>query len=500
MGVWDGVKNMIAKMLNIQPALERTQITIREPIGYQTNVLRNRLWYRGDPSELEQFAIQTASDAVSKGRFWAAVATGGLRIRKIHSGLPAMVAGTLADIVIADFDGIELNAGGDDWEAIAEDNSFDKLLGESVVEALVAGDGAYKVTIDPDVSEHPIIEFYSGEQVDYKRQRGRLQEVLFYTDYRHKDDDYRLEETFGRGYVRARLLNKYGKEVPLTTVPETAKLAPVVTYVGDWIMAVPMQFFKSPKWPGRGKSIFDSKNDEFDALDEIISQWVDAIRAGRVQKYIPQDLVPKNPKTGEFEQPNPFMNQFLKIGGRLAEDADEKIQVVQPLILYEAFVESYASALDMCLQGIVSPSSLGIDLKKRDNAEAQREKEKTTLYTRGKLIEVLNTVLPQLVDVTLKVHDTMQGRSAGTYTATPEFGEYASPSFDETIESVGKAKTFGIMSLETAIDQLYGDSWTDEQKAEEVKRLKEDGSMGVEEPMVRKSDDPPNTDPPAGDE
>lgn len=482
---------MVMKILRIQPAIERQTITITEPLSYRTNVLRNRLWYRGDPSELEQFAMQTATDNVSKGRFWAATASDGLRIRKIHSGLPSIIADKLSDIVIADYDGLELKGGEAEWDEIAKDNDFDKLLGESIVDALVAGDGAFKFTVDPDVSEYPIIEFYSGEQVEYKRQRGRLFEVLFYTDYRHKDDDYRLEEAFGFGYVRARLLNKYGKEVPLTTVPETSKLAPEVTYEGDWIMAVPLQFFKSPKWPGRGKSIFDTKTDEFDALDEIESQWLDAVRSGRVQKYIPDDLVPKNPHTGEFARPNPFDNQFIRIGAKLSEDADDKIQVVQPLILHEAFVESYASALDRSLQGIVSPSTLGIDLKKRDNAEAQREKEKTTLYTRGKLIEALNSVIPEVVDTALKVNDTMNGRAAGDYEAAPKFGEYASPSFDETIESVGKAKTYGIMSLEQAIDQLYGDSWTDEQKAEEVQRLKDEFGIGLDEPKIRNPDDLP---------
>src|SRR5690606_15143122 len=277
------LKNMVMKLLRIQPAIEQKQIVIREPLGYQTNVLRNRLWYRGDPSELEQFAKQAAFDSVSQARFWAATASEGLRIRKIHSGLPAMIADTLSDIVITDFDGIDTKA--KDWEDIAKDNDFDKLLAESITDTLVAGDGAFKISLDPEVSDYPILEFYSGEQVDYKRQRGRLQEVIFFTDYYHNDRDYRLEETFGRGYIRSKLLNKYGKEVPLNSIPDTANLLPEVLYDGDWIMAVPLQFFKSPKWPNRGKSIFDSKNDEFDALDEIISQWVDAIRSGRVQKY-----------------------------------------------------------------------------------------------------------------------------------------------------------------------------------------------------------------------
>ncbi|CAH8715992.1 hypothetical protein [Paenibacillus melissococcoides] len=41
-------------MLRINPAPENRVITITEPLSYQTNVLRNRLWYRGDPSELDQ--------------------------------------------------------------------------------------------------------------------------------------------------------------------------------------------------------------------------------------------------------------------------------------------------------------------------------------------------------------------------------------------------------------------------------------------------------------
>ncbi|KJB88588.1 capsid protein [Paenibacillus sp. E194] len=489
------LKNMVMKLLRINPAPDNRIITITEPFSYNTNVLRNRLWYRGDPSELDQFYKQTASDSVSKSRFWAAVPSDDLAIRKIHSGLPAMIAERLSDIVVADLDGIELEnkEQTDLWDEIAKDNDFDELVGESIIETLVAGDGAFKITLDTEITDYPIIEFYSGDLVNYKRDRGRLQEVIFYTDYRFKDKDYRLEETFGRGHIKYRLLNSEGKEVPLSTVPETAELQEV-TYSGDFIMAVPLMFFRSKKWKGRGKSIFDSKADSFDALDEVISQWVDAIRAGRVQKYIPEDLIPKNPQNGALMKPNPFDNQFIRVGSVMAEDAKGQIDMVQPAILYEAFVASYASALDMCLQGIVSPSTLGIDLKKLDNAEAQREKEKATLYTRGKIIERLNEVIPQLVDTVLKVYDTMRGRGVGDYKPSIKFGEYASPSFDAVVETVGKARTFGIMSVERAVEELYGDTWTDEEKAEEVQRLKDEQGISVEEPALNRDDPPDDLD------
>ncbi|MBP1999747.1 hypothetical protein J2Z69_000766 [Paenibacillus shirakamiensis] len=488
------LKNMVMKMLRINPAPESQIITITEPFSFRTNVLRNRLWYRGDPSELDQFYKQTKSDAVSKSRFWAAVPSDGLGVRKIHSGLPAMVADRLADIVIVDLNDVDLDNEPAKalWDEISKDNDFNELLGGGITEALIAGDGAFKITVDTEVTKYPIIEFYSGDQVEYKRTRNRLQEVIFYTDYVANNKDYRLVETFGHGYIRYQLLDAYGKEVALSTLPETASLADV-TYSGDFLMAVPLMFFKSQKWPGRGKSIFDSKSDSFDALDEVISQWVDAIRAGRVQKYIPEDLIPKHPETGQLQRPNPFDNQFIRIGSVMAEDAKGQIDMVQPAILYEAFVASYASALDMCLQGIVSPSTLGIDLKKLDNAEAQREKEKATLYTRGKIIDRLNEVVPELVATALKVQDTIKGQVAKDYEPSISFGEYASPSFDAVVETVGKAKALGIMSIERVVEELYGDTWTDEDKAKEIGRLKEEqGLTEVEEPGINRDKPPDN--------
>lgn len=500
MNVWGRVKNFIMKLLRIQPAIDNRVITIREPLSYETNVLKNRLWYRGEPSELDQFFKQTAIDQVSSSRFWAAVPSAGLNIRKIHSGLPAMIADRLADIVTADLTGIELETDklAELWDLISEDNDFSELTGEAIVDALVAGDGAFKITVDTGLTAYPIIEFFSGEQVNYRAARGRLQEVVFSTDYTVKDRDYRLVETFGRGYINYQLLNSDGKKVPLATIPELAELADV-TFPDDFIMAVPMQFFKSPKWRGRGKSLYDSKSDNFDALDEVVSQWVDAIRAGRIQKYIPEDMIPKNPETGILMRPNPFDNQFIKLNAVIAEDKKGQIDFVQPEILYEAFVSTYANALDMCLQGIMSPATLGIDLKKLDNAEAQREKEKATLYTRGKIIETLNDVIPQVVDTALKVYDTMRSRTPGEYLVTVNFGEYASPSFDNLVETVGNARMKGIMSIEQAVEELYGDSWTDEQKEEEVQRLKaEQGLYEADEPKVK--DEPIDQDGEGGEE
>lgn len=483
MRVKEVIKNMVMKMLNIQPAQDNT-ISIKEPLSHTGTVLRNRIWYRGDPSELDQFFKQTAADDVGKSRFWAAVPSADSSIRKFHSGLPGEIVDKLVDIIIADLDSIVLSEQ-ELWDEISTENKFnDELLGDAIKDTLVCGDGAFKLSIDTEISEYPLIEFYSGSDVSYTYNRGRLQEVIFHFFHSYKNKIYRLDEIYGKGFIDYKLYDNNEKEVPLSTVPDVSELSKI-TFAGSFIMAVPIRFYKSPKFKDRGNSILERKSDNFDALDEVISQWIDAIRAGRVKNYIPEDLVPKNPTTGAAMRPNPFDNQFIKMAASMKEDAKDQIDQKQAEIDYLAFVQSYASTLDMCLQGIISPSTLGIDLKKTDNALAQREKEKTTLYTRGKILDVLNEVIPLLIDITLKVYDTMKNKSPGKYleNITVTFGEYASPDFDSTVEVVGKAKSYGIMSLEQCINELYGDTWTDEEKALEVRRIKEGDSV-VDEPAA----------------
>ncbi len=480
------VKNMIIKLLKITPAYEK-KIVIQEPLSFQANVLKNQIWYRGDPSELEQFFKQAGYDDVSKARFWASVPD--TRVRKIHSGIVQIVVDRLKDIVVSDLDDIDFEdeTTKDLWDDIAEDNNFEDVLGQAVQGTLASGDGAFKISVD-EVSKYPIVEFYEADAVEYVRKRGRIREILFYTNYAKENKEYRLQETYGRGYVRYKLFGEDGKEVALETLAETAGLVDV-TFSGDFMMAVPLMFFASTKWKGRGKAIFDSKTDNLDALDEVVSQWLDAVRAGRVKRYIPEDLIPRNPENGALLQPNPFDNQFVKIGSTMAENETQKIDVSQPQIAFEAYQASYASFLDLALQGIISPSTLGIDLKKTDNAESQREKEKVTLYTRNQIVNVLNKVIPALAATILKTYDTMQSKLPSEYEVSVKFGEYASPGFDSVVETVGKAKSLGVMSTEKAVDEMYGDTMTDEEKAEEVARIKAENSVSTPEPLIDTAED-----------
>lgn len=479
-------RDFVFKLLKIQPAEER-RITIKEPLSFRGNVLKNQLWYRGDPEELAQFFKQAAARDADTNRFWAAAPYG--KVRKIHSGIVGIVVDRYKDIITADFDGADFGEGddvhpyADTWDEIARDCDFPGLMGDAITGALSSGDGAFKISVSQD-NPYPIVEFYEADSVEFVTVGRKTKAIKFYTPYKKDQKEYRLEEEYGAGYVRYRLFSEDGREVPLTELEETSGFSDT-TFNGDFMMAVPLVIFRSGKWKGRGKALFDSKTDVLDALDEVISQWLDAVRMGRVKRYIPEDMVPRDPNTGQLIEANPFDNDFIAVGSMKTEGAQDKIDVSQPQISYEAYVNSYSSFMDLVLQGIMSPATLGIDLKKTDNAEAQREKEKVTLHVRGKIVDALNDALPVLIERIMMVNDLIHSPAAREYEVSVKFGEYASPDFDSTVSTVVKAKQGGVMSIEQSVEELYGDTWTREDKDAEIRRLKEEqGITEMDEPAV----------------
>jgi hypothetical protein len=472
---------MIQNWLEIMPAADQT-IVIQEKLPRELETLRSQIWYRGDASELHQFFGQLPFNS---GSFWSC-APNTNKVRKIHSGIPAVIVDTLAYIVKSDLDKVKTDS--EEWEEISQSINFLNLTGKAVADTLVDGDGAFKISVDTSLSPYPIVEFVGGDMVDFEISRGILAAVVFKTVFTVKSRKFVLHERYGRGFIESRLYDSSGNERPLSAVPELSEIPEIVKFDGDYIMAVPLKFYDSKKYHGRGKSIFDGgKSDCFDALDEVISQWWDAIRVGRVQKYIPEDMIPMNPENGSLMSVNSFGTEFVTVASVRNENCTEqpKIEVIQPEIKYEAFVNSYTNALLMCLQGLVSPATLGIDVGKMSSADAQREKKDVTGNTRNTITTALEKALPELIEAILKTYDNMLGRSPVNYNSSVDFGEYGAPDFDSRVETVGKAGTYGVMSVETQVEELWGSSKDKEWKEDEVQRIKsEKGLLTVEEPSV----------------
>ena len=480
----DTVRNGLRNFLNINPAQKNT-IVVDEGLDHLANCVKNRIWYWGKSKQLSQLYGQLD---VPQTMFWKAKCTQGQEIRKIHVALPALIVDTITNIIIADYNGIEINdknstASAERFAEIEKKNNFSALLKEAITDCGTVGDGAFKISFDTDVSDLPILEWYPAERVKFVYVRGRIVEIKFYTDYADGNKRYQFEEVYGYGYIKYHLYNDTGKEVNLQTISVLSWIdGEGVVFDSSIMWAVPMIYGKS-NYKGRGKGLIDGKDDSFDSLDEAWSQWMDALRAIRTNKYIPANMIPYDKNTGQPMHPNPFDNRFIALENMVDENGKAQIQTVSPTFQYDGYLNSYITALDLCLQGIISPSTLGIDTKKLDNAEAQREKEKTTLYTRQNFVELIENTLPKLVLAVLSADSIAHGNGiAKDIDVSVNFGEYANPSFESQVETVGKARQNGVMSIETSVNELYGDSKDDDWKAEEVQRIREEqGIASVEE-------------------
>ena len=486
MGFMDSMKKRMQSWLQINPPLAML-INIEEVLDFQGNAIKNLIWYRGDPNELEQLYWQIPKHQVEMQKFWASHSTVGMEMRKIHTGLPATMVDILSGIITANVNDFAF-AGSEPiaelWEEhIDKENNFKTLLEKAIKKVLVIGDGAWKISFDSDVSAYPIVEFWSGDKVDFKYKRGRVQEIIFKSYFRSEKGTLELKEKYGRGYVDYELFR--GDEPIDMSVDERFAGLTRIEWDDDEMLAVPCKFFESNKFEGRGQSIYDKKIDAFDAFDEAYSQWIDALRAGRTKVYIPENLIPRDPKTGKTLRPNAFDNRYIRTEADMRERSGNKIETESGDIKHDSYMATYATSLELCLQGIMSPATLGIDVKKLDNAEAQREKEKVTLYTRDAIIEALQPQIEQVIKTAISAYYKFIGVPVPEYEVDVTFQDYANPSFESQIETVGKGRTQGILSIEACVEELYGDDRDDEWKEEEVARLKaEQGIAEVQEPMV----------------
>ena len=486
MGIMDKIRDKMQSFLQINPPIQ-VMVNIQEELDFVGNAIKNKIWYRGKPAELEQLYWQIPKWPVDRQKFWASHPTPGIEIRKIHTGLPSIMVNLLAGIITSNINDFAFQ-GSDEvktlWaEHISKENNVKKLTEKSIKDTLVIGDGAFKISIDPELSKYPIIEFWTGDKIEYKYKRGRIQEVVFKSSHETDSGTLELHEIYGHGYITYELY-KSGDPVDMG-VDERFKDLVRTEWDSNDMLAIPMMFYSSSIYEGRGESIFDKKIDAFDSFDEAYSQWIDALRAGRTKEYIPENLLPRNPNTGKVLKPNSFDNRYIQTDADMKEHAQNRIYAESGEIKHESYAATYATALDLCLQGIMSPSTLGIDVKKLDNAEAQREKEKVTLYTRDAIIEALQPILEDLVKTAITAYYRFNKKTVPAYKVAVTFQDYANPSFESQIETIGKGRAAGIMSIETCVEELYGDDRDDTWKAEEVERLKkETGIVEMPEPMI----------------
>lgn len=466
------------------------------------------VWYAGDSEELLNF--YTHGNTISyyyepfymrnkKGYFWAINSTE-TDIKRTHSGQPK----NIVDILTAIMGLPETKAGNKDFpeqynrvnkilqEILLDNNFWDIYEQEQVPYTMVEGWGCWKIAWDTDVSQYPIPMYYRAENVDFIYKLNRITGVIFKDYYSDGKRRYLITETryiaHGDLIIDKEIFEVLGavedeaalKKIEFEEVPAFAgveKKLVVEGYTG--LLAVPCIFLKDPTGDTPGRSLFAGKVDLFDDLDQALSQSANTVRKSTPVEYFDTDFLERDRQTGMPIQPKVYDRKYVMVKGATNADGTsmsrEPVTVTQPNLDFSKYSTEAVQILLQIMNGIISPATLGMDIAKKDNAEAQREKEKVTIFTRNKLARCEKKILEKLFNELLIANELM---NTGTitvfdYTISVNYPEFADESFENKITILGEMLAKGALSYKMYLTKLYGGTLSEEDYKQELEFLED---------------------------
>lgn len=451
------------------------------------------VWYRGDSDEiLDFFTGSEWSDYQQapiynrnkKDYFWVASAKE-KNIKRTHSGVPRAIVDTLVN-VIGEPDVTVDGAEDDVLDEIIEENDMANIINQQQMPyTLVGGWGAYKVDVDTNTSKNPIISFYTADNVDFIFHKKRLIGVIFKEFFEKDGKQYILFECRsvkdGNSYISYDLF-RIGKNDELFQTdkkdfPELGELEDKMIQGYNKPLAVPTIFFDEVDKVGFGRSIFTGKTDLFDDLDQCVSQASNTVRKSTPVEYYPADMLERT-KSGQIKMPERFDRTFLPSPlSAMSGDGQTsgELKTTQPALNFAQYSDEVKQILNLILTGVLSPATMGIDIAKKDNADAQREKEKITIMTRNNIIARQSKILKTVYEMALIMKAYMENPdmvSIPEVEVSVSYGEFANPSFENQLQTLGSALNSGTLSPEKYIELLWGDTLSPEEKQKELEFVK----------------------------
>lgn len=461
-------------------------------------------WYEGDSNKLIKRYLESVDTTKAgeyqefrntKDYFWA-VASKEKNVKCTHSSIPRTIVQTLIkllgkpDFKITDADGDEvIHEEKRLLDILEESNFYDTLKQLQEPLTMVIGDGVYLPSIDREISDSPIIEFIDGRNVNFEWKANKIVGVTVRRFYQHEKKGYCLFERRGtitenvEGIKKRKATIEYklftlknsnteeiNQELSLKTIPQTVELEDLVFNHIDTMLAVPTIFDLDIE-NKRGLSMFASKLDLFDDLDQTLSQASNTVRLSTPVEYFPEGLI-DNRADGRIVAPNRYDRRYVTVPGdrNSVGQNTNKVETTQPELQFDKYNENALEILHNILSGLISPATLGIDLARDDNATAQREKEKVTLVTRDFLVDRQMQILTRLFRLVLKIDDFMKSpnQPVKDYQISINYPEYANPTFDAKIASLAPALNMGGISPKKYVEELWGDSLSEDEKQEEI--------------------------------
>ncbi len=465
------------------------------------------VWYEGDSDEILNF--YTRETAINynyepfysrnkKNYFWSISSTEG-DIKRTHSGQAKNIIDTLVSIIgVPDVKAghAELpteNSVNTVLQEILEENNFWENIykQDQLPMTMVEGWGCYKIAWDKDISDNPYPIYYRAEDVDFIMKANRIIGVMFKDYYTNGKKNYLVTETryidHGNLKIETEIFEMLGgndedtvlKKVNLDELPEMRSVEPNLEVTNcKKLLAVPCIFYKDSSGLCPGRSLLNGKIDLLDDLDQCLSQASSSVRKSTPIEYFDINFLPRT-KHGLPKPPTVYDRKYITYEGNKGADGEggntNPVTTTQPQINFEQYDKEAMAILLQIMNGLISPATLGLDVAKKDNAEAQREKEKITVFTRQNISGSETKILTDLFSQLLCAKELMDHNEITTfdYNITVSFPEFADDSYENKIGVLGEQLDKGNLSHEMYLSKLYGGRLDDSAYERELKFLKE---------------------------
>jgi len=500
-----GVIERMSEFRFNQGLVEDRSLASAEQVFTRT-LLENNKWNSGIVEDLEYFhknikpKLRGYSSTVVDSSFWTKVTPKTIRV---HSGIPSLISKTMINLIAAPgFDvSVETNEEYDEEQTdrllkILEDNNFEnKLLPDGVNAESYGGYFAYKISQDDTISEYPIIELVSPENVEVITERGRLKGFIFKTNYKEGERDYEIHEIYTKSgndtLITYRKFMYKGTELVEVSFSgaDVEKYQDVLISGIDAPAVLKNNTATNTQFKGSYYGLSDYNNSQsiFNALDEDLSQMLTAIRFNRPKRFLSEDLL-VNTFTGSKAEFDDFETDYETVQSDPDSDGAVYKQFESKLDI-SIYVESFKQLLVQALNNAgLSPASVGVTGLEALNASegSQREKEKTTLRTRELKLGLWRKTLSELFVKLLQFDDVVNRKTvAGEYNISITFNDYSIPSLDARIETAGNALNRGLVDVKKAVDMMFLDDLSEDEKLLMVNNIKvENGVPLTVEDMV----------------
>lgn len=354
------------------------------------------------------------------------------------------------------------------------------------------GDFAYRVSYCPELSEYPILDVIEPHHLEINYSHGKIKSFVV-KEVSTEDPNFELCEIHYKDPLGYACINyrfrKNGKYVPLndeagikearSKFPDDLKLEPQRLPIKGFMIIYKQNECNNMLYKGeRGVPDVQGLFPIEDALTEVASDLVDAIRKGGIKEWVSDELLPQD-ENGRTQRFDPFRKRIITTkGSSTPGESPNLIQTTQAQINWEAYTRTIQNLMSVAINKAgLAPTTLGLTGLESINssAESQDAREKTSLRKREICLNGWEKTLKDVLNLWLQVNDYINGYEIIDYSdlINIQFNEYTNPSLENVTDVLVKQVSGGLKSKETAISEL-NDGWSDEQVQTEVDKIMAD--------------------------